>query len=257
MHKLLIFLALGIFLTQGIIAVASEEDTNTFSHQISITENNNFLSVIEQLTIQGDSNESYDEITVWIQNGANNVEIMINSNPPDSIDQNGSEYICDITSFGIIKEESTDLYVSYRLEKDTVFSKKFVRTTNSISVKFKGEDIFTGTNLAIGSIINLKLYESIEPTLDWFIAILIILLLILIAVLVVYIIRKRKTVKIKESTSDSEELLNTKKTLLMSLLKDIEKQHRANQISDETYHKLKERYKQEAVEAMKKLEDMK
>ena len=43
----------------------------------------------------------------------------------------------------------------------------------------------------------------------------------------------------------------------MSLLKDIEKQHRANQISDDTYHKLKDRYKQEAVEAMKKLEDMK
>ena len=43
----------------------------------------------------------------------------------------------------------------------------------------------------------------------------------------------------------------------MSLLKDVEKQHRAKQISDDTYHKLKEQYKQQAVETMKKLEDTK
>jgi len=43
----------------------------------------------------------------------------------------------------------------------------------------------------------------------------------------------------------------------MEILKDIEKQHRAKQISDDTYHKLKEQYKHEAVDAMKKLEDVK
>jgi len=63
--------------------------------------------------------------------------------------------------------------------------------------------------------------------------------------------------KIKDIAGESEELLNTKKMLLMSFLKDIEKQHRSKQISDDTYHKLKERYKQEAVEAMKQLEDLK
>jgi hypothetical protein len=182
---------------------------------------------------------------------------MINSNPPDSITHNDSEYICNITSLGIIKEDSNQLYISYELEKSVVFIKKFLRATNSISVKFTDEEIFVGTDLAFGTIVNLELYERTEPPLDWFISIIIILLLILIIVLFTYIFKKRKTVKIKQSSSDSEELLNTKKTLLMSLLKDIEKQHRANQISDDTYHKLKEKYKQEAVEAMKKLEDMK
>jgi len=43
----------------------------------------------------------------------------------------------------------------------------------------------------------------------------------------------------------------------MSILKDIEKQHRAKQISDDTYNKLKDIYKQQAVETMKKLEDTK
>ena len=41
----------------------------------------------------------------------------------------------------------------------------------------------------------------------------------------------------------------------MSILKDIEKQHRSKQISDDTHHKLKEYYKQQAVEIMRKLED--
>ena len=69
--------------------------------------------------------------------------------------------------------------------------------------------------------------------------------------------KKQKSPKIREAAVASEELLTTKKALLMSLLKDIEKQHRSKEISDDTYHKLKERYKQEAVEAMKQLEDMK
>ena len=43
----------------------------------------------------------------------------------------------------------------------------------------------------------------------------------------------------------------------MEVLKDIEKQHRAKKISDDTYNKLKDQYKQDAVEAMKQLEDIK
>ena len=68
---------------------------------------------------------------------------------------------------------------------------------------------------------------------------------------------KKQRTKAKKSIVESEETLNTKKALLLSLLKDIEKKHRAKGISDDTYHKLKERYKQEAVDAMKQLEDMK
>ena len=257
MYKLLIFLITGIIITQGLIATASEENVNTITHKILITAKENFLSVIEELTIQGDSNESLDGITVWIQNGADNIEILINSNPPDSISHDSNLYICNISSLGVVKEDSNLIYISYELGKNAIFSKNIIRPTNSISVKFEDDDIFTGTDLAVGAVINIELYEPTEPPLDWFIAILIILLLILVIVLILYLFKNRRIVKTKESTSDSEELLNTKKTLLMSLLKDIEKQHRANQISDDTYHKLKDRYKQEAVEAMKKLEDMK
>ena len=68
--------------------------------------------------------------------------------------------------------------------------------------------------------------------------------------------RKQRT-KVKKSIIESEETLTTKKALLLSVLKDIEKKHRAKEISDETYNKLKEEYKHQAVNVMKKLEDLK
>ena len=40
----------------------------------------------------------------------------------------------------------------------------------------------------------------------------------------------------------------------MNALKDIEKKHRAKEISDESYSRLKEEYKRDAVEVMRKLE---
>jgi len=85
----------------------------------------------------------------------------------------------------------------------------------------------------------------------------VILLIILLGITGLYSIKKPKAGKIKDTSAGSEELLSTKKMLLMDLLKDIEKQHRAKKISDDTYHKLKDQYKQEAVETMQKLEKTK
>ena len=82
-------------------------------------------------------------------------------------------------------------------------------------------------------------------------------MIILIIVSFIRPSKKTKTTKKKEATAESEELLTTKKALLMEVLKDIEKQHRAEKISDDTYHKLRDQYKQEAVETMRTLEKSK
>jgi hypothetical protein len=65
--------------------------------------------------------------------------------------------------------------------------------------------------------------------------------------------RTRETQKIIES----EEILSNKKTLLLSLLKDLEKKYRAKELSEDTYNKLKDDFKQQAVNVMKKLDDIK
>lgn len=239
-------------------AMASEEDINTIDiHQITITTEDSYLSINEVIRVQGESNESYDTITVWVHSDADNVNILVDSETPDSITQNGSEYICNISSFAIEKEDTTVVTISYELGKVTEFTRQILRSTNALKVTFDQKELFTGTNLVVGTSITIQLYEPTEPTLNWYIIVIVFLAIILLVVIVMYTFRKQKSVKVKEIAGGSEELLNTKKALLMSLLKDIEKQHRANQISDDTYYKLKECYKQEAVEAMKQLEDMK
>jgi hypothetical protein len=257
MNKLITGLAIFIVVTATFFAMASEEDVDTTAHEIVIVTKDDYISVDEVLTIQGDTNESYDELTVWIQSGANDVQITINDVAPDSISQNENEYICNTSSQGITKEDTVTVTISYNIAKTDDFSKKVIRDTTSVSVVFDQEEIYTGTNLVAETSFSLQLYQPTEPTFNYLYTVFIILLVILVLVFAGIAFRKKKTVKIQKTGGESEELLTTKKALLMELLKDIEKQHRAKQISDDTYHKLKERYKQEAVEAMKQLEDIK
>jgi len=258
MKRVIICLLICIATTMALpVTIASDEGMITQNHQITISTGEDLVSINEVLTIKGESNESYNILTVWVQSLAKDVNIYVNSKVPDSIEQNGSEYNCNISSFGIKKMDYIQVTISYNLDKDEEFIKTVVRSTDIISVTFNQKKIFSETNLAPGTTFNLKLYETTETSLYLYITVFIIMIIILIIVFAMYTLRKQKSAKMKDIASGSEELLNTKKTLLMSLLKEIEKQHRANQISDDTYHKLKERYKQEAIEAMKRLEDMK
>jgi hypothetical protein len=257
MNKTLIIILLLAITSVFPITFASEDAMNNLDYNITITTEKNYLSINEEFTIQGNTNKTYNNLSVWLQTGAYDIDILVNSNIPDSKMEDGNEHIYNISSLNILEEDTTDVILSYKLEKDNDFSKTILRDTNSISIKFDGDELLSSTNNAKDANFQLKLYEPTEPTLDWYITVLIVLLVVIVILLTLYTLRKPKKVKISDTTGGSEELLTTKKTLLMSLLKDIEKKHRAKQISDDTYNKLKEKYKQEAVEAMKQLEEIK
>jgi hypothetical protein len=236
---------------------ANEISTDT--HQIQITTNDNQISIKETIKIQGNSNENYETITFWIQNGAKNIKININ-NTQIAYTASNNEYTCNISSMNIKQNTLLTVILNYNLEKqdENFFEKQIMRNTTKISITIDGENKLTAEDTIMGSSFTFQIDEiSEENQITLYLAILIILLIILLAVLMTYKSKKQQKTKTKDTLGASEELLSTKKTLLMTLLKDIEKQHRANKISDDTYHKLKEQYKHEAVEAMKKLEDMK
>ena len=240
------------------VTLASEEGMKNIDvYRITITAEKNFLSINEEFIIQGDSNETYETLSVWVQTGAYDIDILVNSKIPDSKIEDGNKHIYNISSFGILKEDTTEVKLTYKIEKDNDFSKTILRDTDSITVKFEGDELLTSASVSKDASFQLKLYEPTEPTLDWYITVLIVLLVVIVVFLTLITLRKPKKAKILDSTGGSEELLITKKTLLMSILKDIEKQHRSKEISDDTYNKLKEKYKQEAVEAMKQLEEIK
>ena len=236
---------------------ASAEELNAETHNIEISTGSDSISVEERLTIKGnDSNEIYSNLELWLQDGAQTVTVLVNNNPVSST-YDGYVYNCNISTLNITADIAIQVTVSYSLGKDTEeFTKTLTYNTTTISVKFNNENIFSGENLEAGNSFTVKLYTPAEAPLSWYIIAVVSLLIILVLVLTFYSFRKQKTTKIKEIAGESKELLETKKNLLMSLLKEVEKRHRSKDISDDTYHKIKDYYKQEAVMTMKKLEDI-
>jgi len=233
------------------------EDINTETHQIIISKEGDAISVKESLTIGGTSNETYTTIKFWASAEAQEVNVLVSNNEVQYEPTGNNEYIFDISSFNITKDSSIQLIITYTLNKDIEeFEKILIYNTTDLSVEFDENKIYSGENLVSGTSFTLLLYEPTETPVSWYIIVFIVLLVILLVVSTLYSFRKQKSSKIKDIASESEELLNAKKTLLMSLLKDIEKQHRSKQISDDTHHKLKDYYKQQAVETMKRLEDI-
>jgi len=242
--------------------LAQEEYLETDTHSIVISTTDNALDVAETLTIHGNSNQNYSIIKFWVQNDAQNINVIISNNQVSSTPIGNNTYACDISSFNppIRMDSKIQVVISYTLSKDIKnFKKTIIRNTSTLTVEFDKNNILilNGDKLSPGVSINLQLYKPTETPISWYIIISISLLIILLVVSTAYLFRKQKLSKVKEIAGESEELLNTKKLLLMSILKDIEKQHRAKQISDDTFNKLKDIYKQQAVETMKKLEDMK
>jgi len=260
MRKISIIILASIALTvitSAVTAVtAYGEDINTDTHDIVITTEDNALSVKESLTIRGTSNETYGDITIWVMDDAHNVNVLVGVSKVSPISIGNERYTCNISSFNINKNSSIQLIISYTLDKDVEkFEKTITRNTTAVSVKFDKSTIYTGKNLAPDTSFTLCLYEPTEAPISGYIIVFILLLIALLVVSALYTFRRQRSSKIRDASSESKELLNTKKALLISVLKDIEKQHRSKQISDDTYHKLKESYKQQAVETMKKLGD--
>ena len=237
----------------------SAEEIETTNHEIKITTGDRYLLVEESITIIGDSDELYETINLWIPTSAQEIKTLFKSNPIEPDNSTGNEYTYNLTGLNTSMNQSILVTLSYNLDKNIGdFEKTLLHDTNSISVIFDDENkIYSAENLQSGSSFKLRLYKPTETPLSMFTIILIVLLLILLAVTVMYSFKKQKTPKTSAAVNESKELLSTKKMLLMSILKDIEKQHRAKKISDDTYHKLKEKYKQEAVDSMRKLDGMK
>jgi len=234
------------------------EDINAEIHEITISEEGDTISVKESLTICGNSNETYTTIKFWASAEAQEVKILVSNNEVQYEPTGNNEYIFDISSFNITKDSSIQLTITYTLNKDIEeFKNILIFNTTDLSVEFDENKIYSGKNLVSGTSLTLLLYKPTETPVSWYIIVFIILLAILLVVSTLYSFRKQKSSKIKDITSESEDILNAKKTLLMSLLKEIEKKHRSKEISDDIHYKLKGYYKQQAVETMKKLEDIK
>lgn len=224
-------------------------------YSIYIKTENDKITVEESISLTAETDEVLE---FWVQNGARDFKLECNDIQLKYIDYNSSTYYYKITTTNVTSEKLINVKLKYNFLSNTEnFQKKILfNNTGEISVKFEDKEIYKSRNLKNGSYFDLKLYELEEGPLTWYIIGFIILLIILLGVTSVYSFKKQKPGRKTDESGGSEEFLSTKKALLLSVLKEIEKQHRSKKISDNTYNKLKDQYKQEAVNAMKKLEEI-
>ena len=261
MNKTLIISAFSIMIMLLLSThTVNAQNLDAINHEITITtQDDDNLGINELIILKSNTNESINRLDFWIQNGANKIVFLVNGTIFTYIKYE-TKYSLNISTMEIKIGDQITVEINYILDKNTQnFEKRLLQNTNSITITYDDKILYLALNSAVGSQLTIPLYKTVEmPEESSFIYyIIIVFLLIIILVIFIYSLRLRKKPKIKEIISTTEELLTTKKSLLMSLLKDLEKQYRAKEISDDTYHKIKEQYKQETVETMKKLDDMK
>jgi len=249
-------------LTLSIASIASASDTGiTIEKQtVKISMSEKGLLVEENILFNNTGIENATSVKLWIQQGIQDVKILA---------VESGEYLtpiitdrireCNLTQYNLTLEtgDSLDLVLTYTLPTNTEnFEKTISYDTSSLSVTFNDEPLYQAQKVQSESSLSLRLYKPTEAPLSITYIVIIFLLVVVLITSTLLLLRKQRS-KAKRSIVESEETLTTKKTLLLSLLKDLEKQHRSKTVSDDTYNKLKEEYKQQAVNAMKKLEDLK
>ena len=257
MRRKLILLAVGMILVSLLmVSTAYSQDIISANHEIVILTGEDKTNVEETITLQGSANEHVGLVDLWVQDGAEDINVFVKGSKIDYT-YSGSVYTINLSSMEIELSSQPRIEITYKLNKNIKdFQKEVLYNTSSLRITFNDNLLYTGSNLVTRSSLTIKLYQPTETPLSIYLIVGILLVIISLTVVTSYLLRRQKATKIKKFGSESEELLTTKKGLLLDLLKELEKQHRANQISDDTYHKLKEQYKQEAVEAMKHLEDI-
>ncbi len=256
--KLLVAVSIFMLTLLLIVNISYAQSTISESHTINISNQNNYLKVEETLVLKGDSDKTYKNLSFWITDKATDISISINDTQIDDITKNDKIYNCNISNLNLKINSQIDANIEYKLESTTSeFEKKLLRDTENIILQYDNEIRYTAEDLKSNSKFIIKIdIQKEQQALNIYAIVTIFLLVILLVVFTTYYFKKQKTTKKKEITGISKEFLTTKKSILVSILKEIEKQHRSNKITDDTYSKLKEQYKNEAVDTMKKLEDM-
>lgn len=224
------------------------------------------LQVKEEIRVTNQDSMNATVLRFWLQQGASDVRILAVQSGKDLVSLiTGNIRACNLTAANLTITPGAvfDVQVTYLLPTATQnFEVSLLYKTTLLTVAYQEDsnqqELFHGEHLLADSQNTLRvlLHKPTESSLGITTIVIVFVVVVLVLTSLLLFLKKHRT-KTRKSLVESEETLVTKKTLLLSLLKDLEKQYRAQAISDETYNKLKDEYKQQAVEAMKKLDDLK
>ncbi len=267
MKKTIVTILLSILILTILYPNVCGEDAGVLVDQelVTISPTNAGLLVEKTIEVTNGGTGNVTSLRFWIQQDIQDaVKITELQSGKELVPViTGNIRTCNLSTanLSMVPNSSLSFQVTYHLPSN---AENFIQTilydTTFFSVTYENRELFQGEHLLLGSDSNnqiqILLYKPTEAPLN-ITMIIIIFLAVIIVFAVLLLVLKRQRSKTKKAVAESEETLATKKTLLLSLLKDLEKQYRAKSISDETYTKIKDEYKQDAVEVMKKLDDLK
>ena len=236
--------------------VVASDDPIT-ENVIKISEINQSYQIKEKITYSLPQSNDTIYYSFILPEPASDLKIYIENNVINNPIKNENTYSVNLSELNISTSEIT-VDINYFIPiETTMFSKTFYYNTSKTEVLFENIKISTSTNQIALSTFQVKLTKlTDEASFNLYTIILILLLIVIIIVTSWYGFFKKKNGQTRKRSFESSELLTTEKKLLLDVLKEIEKMHRNQKISDDSYHKLKTPYKQQTVEIMSTLEDI-
>ena len=233
------------------LTYAESYEINNLS--IEINEYDSSYQIKEQFTLNKFDNASY--IFFQFPSIANDIKIIVDKTHQAIWEKKDNLDVINVSSLNITSSKIT-VDTTYYVPSTTIFFEKtFSYNTSSITIKFENSEIYQGNNQLNGTTLKIKLTKLITPeSFNLYTIILILLFVVIIIVTSWYGFFKRKNGMDRKRCYESSEHLEIEKTLLLDVLKEIEKMHRNQKISDDSYHKLKGYYKQQTVDIMSALD---
>ena len=259
MKKNTIIIILSIMLCMlSMIPIAFSEEVESKNHNISISIMNDTYQIKEHIIIEKESfvNTSFYRFHLPTNVlSKDNVIIIVNDTQITNPMMTDNIYQLNLSRSSV--DSIIPIDITYYLPLSiTYFEKTFLHNTSDLKIKSDSTILYENNMQQKDSFIKFKLMERIQPdSFNLYTIILIVLLLVIIIVTSYFAFIKRKNVTDRARNLESSELLEIEKTLLLNMLKEIEKLHRNQKISDDSYHKLKSYYKQQTIDIMSNLDE--
>jgi hypothetical protein len=269
MKKVSVCILMLLALATVLVPLVHAGDTGVVADQqlVTITLGDKGLYVTEDIKVTNNAQENTTLLRFWLQQNAQDIAITAGSSNVDLIPYtltSGNVRTCNLSAANLTIPPATSLSlrITYGLSSAAeFFEQTLLYDTTRFTVSYNDQALYQGEHLMArtdaSSALQIRLFTPTEAPLSMTVIIILFVLVVAVLGILLFILQRQRTRTKKTTLGESEETLSTKKTLLLSLLKDLEKQFRAKSISDETYTKLKDEYKQQAVDAMKRLDDMK
>ena len=265
MNKLKTIL-LGIIILVSTLGLINIEKTSAQSYNndiqirkyfVNVTTNKEYFSISEKIFFEIKNGTFSDKtIFVFVQDAAESISASISDKIVNlSKTMDGENYYINLSNYNI-STATFKLDINYMLPCSVNFiTKKTLYTTGEILVTLDNKLIFNSKNTLPNAIIKVVLpTEKKDFSLWYYIAYVAVIALIGCVVILLVSYLKGKS---KKEEIDTPEILELKKKLLLDSLKELEKEYRSKKISDHTYTRLREEYKSQAVDVMKKLDEIK